>query len=112
MKAKEYYEKYHSEFTSSNVEDVKKAACGLMRDMFGELTELLKKRKARTASAIMGIVRELNDKYRAIVNLYETKDDIPFFDHEGFMKVCRDNIKGFSMLEDAVKAGKEIGVRL
>lgn len=43
----------------------------LWREMVDELNALLKQRKANTDKAFIGAVNEINDKYNAVVNMFE-----------------------------------------
>lgn len=90
MKAKEIYAKYRSAlFEVPNGREMKISQSGkvvhipktddeydevlqqLWRELVDELNALLKQRKANTDKAFLGAVNEINDKYNAIVNLFE-----------------------------------------
>ena len=72
MKAKEYYEKYgdkiYEEWAAGNESP---AVNELFREMFHEIYYTLKKRHAKTNTAVMAVIDEQNQKWNAIIRLYE-----------------------------------------
>ena len=90
MKAKEIYAKYrHALFEVTDGREMKISQSGkvvripktddeydevlqqLWRELVDELNALLKQRKANTDKAFLGAVNEINDKYNAVVNMFE-----------------------------------------
>lgn len=69
MKSGEYYEKYFKAETSLvNIEDKARA---MLRDFMQEFDEIKNKREVKTVDGIVGIVRELNEKWNAVANKVE-----------------------------------------
>lgn len=94
MKAKEYFEKYASRLMGDDVDvsdidltsaDGKDAAKRRIEDKIGEAANelfmefineskaLIDKRKCKSNSAVAGIIKELNDKWNAMIPLFEKK---------------------------------------
>lgn len=71
MKAKEYYAKYHDAKDTAAPGAIQTQ---MLYDFRQELDALQKQRKAKTFAAQNGITRELNDKWNAVVALFEAKD--------------------------------------
>lgn len=67
MKAKEYIEKYRSGIESFEYETRRTAAFDLIKEMSQEATELMAKRGVLRESAIVAVMKEMNDKWNAIV---------------------------------------------
>lgn len=82
MKAKEYYAKYHDQLISPDDQTSLEAISDLIYDFSMELKTMCEQRRAKTDDAARSIVRELNEKYNAIVALFEVKD--------GGSPICRD----------------------
>lgn len=71
MKAQEYYEKYFENV--ENFEEIAKNGGSMFQDMLNEFDEIKKQRKVKTFDGSVGIVRELNDKWNAVVGKVERK---------------------------------------
>lgn len=73
MKAKEYFEKYDALI----VEDVKnnstKNTTKLVIELSTEVETLYKARKGNSNSALVGCIREVNDKWNAIARMFSKK---------------------------------------
>lgn len=67
MKAQEYFDKYFSE-RPKTFKELEFNAIQMLREFRGEAEELQNKRKVTTDSGIVGIVRELNDKWNSVSN--------------------------------------------
>lgn len=65
MKAQEYFEKYFEN------------AKAMFRDMLKEFDEIKKVRKPTTMGGLVGIVRELNDKWNSVAGRVERKFSTP-----------------------------------
>ena len=71
MKAQEYYDKYFANAQSSD--EIKEGAAKMLRDMVNEYSEIAETRKAKTLDGVVGIVRELNDKWNSVETKVENK---------------------------------------
>ena len=71
MKASEYFEKYFANVKS--LEELCQNGKAMFKDMLDEFFEIEKKRKPKTKDAIVGIVRELNDKWNSVATKVEKK---------------------------------------
>lgn len=72
MKAQEYFDKYFAE-RPKTVEEFEFNARKMFREFMEEAEELQNKRKVTTDSGIVGIVRELNEKWNSVSNKIEKK---------------------------------------
>lgn len=90
MKAKEYFAKYDSLIMGSveNDEVLTKNISALMIELSAEVNVLAEQRKARTNSAIAGILRELNEKWNSICSSFEKK-------YDGFSPIKFDGFKNY-----------------
>lgn len=84
MKAKEYYTKYHDRMLSTDHDTSLQAISDLIGDLSREFKTIADSRNVRWNRAAYGILKELNDKYNAIVSLFETKDGFSPIRPNGF----------------------------
>lgn len=72
MKAKEYFKIYEDRILEDAVlNNSVEAAKDLLKDMWMELDDIVKKRNAKKIPAVIGAVKEQNQKWNAICNLFE-----------------------------------------
>lgn len=71
MKAQEYYEKYFE--NAQSADEIQKNAGEMFRDIIKEYSEISEKRKPKTTDGVVGIVRELNDKWNSVATKAEAK---------------------------------------
>ena len=72
-KAKESYDLYKDSLLSDNSETVKNAATSLITDLLQEEIEISEQRRAKHSQAQIAIIRETNQKWNAIVSLFENE---------------------------------------
>ena len=70
-KAKEYFDLYKDSMLSYDSEAVKTAVTSLMQDLLSEEVEISEQRHAKHSQAQISIIRETNQKWNAIVSLFE-----------------------------------------
>lgn len=75
MKAKEYYEKYFE--NAKTFEEIAENGKAMFRDMLKEFDGLKKTRNPKTVDGLVGIVRELNDKWNSVAAKVEQKFSTP-----------------------------------
>ena len=85
MKAKEYYAKYKEQILSADDKVSLRAVSNLVCDLSVEAKELLQKRHAQSNCAGVAVLREMNDKYNAICNLFEREYGATPIKPNGFM---------------------------
>lgn len=78
MKAKDYYKKI-VEANPQTADEFGAITGEIVSGLNKEAKELIISRKAQRNDAVRGIVRELNNKWNAIVNLYEKDHDFSPF---------------------------------
>lgn len=72
MKAKEYYEQIMSK-NPQTADEMANAIGDVVDGLNKEAKDIIKQRKVRRNDAVRAVVRELNDKWNAIVGLFEKK---------------------------------------
>ena len=75
MKAKEYFEKYFENVKS--FEEISENGKAMFKDMLKEFDEIKKTRNPKTSDGLVGIVRELNDKWNSVAAKVEQKFSTP-----------------------------------
>ena len=83
MKAIEYYSKYHDVLLDDN--DTAGVAA-MVGELIAETQSLLKQRRCRRPSAIVSVIKEHNQKFNAINNIFEQKDGASPLKHDGYIK--------------------------
>ena len=71
MKSQEYFEKYFE--NANTVEEINEGSKSMFRDFMKEFDEIKKQRNVKTDDGIIGVVRELNDKWNAVAGKLERK---------------------------------------
>ena len=77
MKAKDYYEKYKNSLESKNIEVKADTVRDISNDLLEEAKELVNLRKCYRDSAVMSVLKEMNDKMNAINNFINDNIKIP-----------------------------------
>lgn len=73
MKAKDYFTKYEQALVSSDAEECSSAIASMLNEMNSEVQNLLKARHVKTDAGTFPIFKEMNQKWNAIVRLFEKK---------------------------------------
>lgn len=73
MKAKDYFTKYEQALVSSDVEECSSAIANMLNEMNSEVQNLLKARHVKIDAGTFPIFKEMNQKWNAIVRLFEKK---------------------------------------
>lgn len=76
MKAKEYFDKYFGNVKSE--QEMIENAKSMYADFFKEFEAIKEKRKIKTMDGLVGIIRELNDKWNSIATKVEAKFSAQF----------------------------------
>lgn len=71
MKAKEYYIPIKDAIDSGKAEDIKTVVSDMILNMNDEVEELCEKRHVQFDRGIYPIIKEMNDKWNAVVRLVE-----------------------------------------
>lgn len=98
-KAIEYYEMYHEELYNPDLTWEERTDLGkkVFLDFCADSQELLKKRHMSTDSAVPALIGELNDKWNALVRIFEKK--------KGFSVLLKDGFKHFWEQDLKIKIG-------
>lgn len=75
MKAKEYFGRYFENVSS--FDEVSENGKAMFRDILKEFDEIKKMRNPKTSDGLIGIVRELNDKWNSVAAKVEQKFSTP-----------------------------------
>lgn len=73
MKAKDYFTKYESSIINSDDKGFVDAVSKMMIELNSEVKDLISARHIRTDSGTIAVFKEMNQKWNAIVRLFETK---------------------------------------
>lgn len=70
MKATEYFEKYFKNIDAQHPteKEILNSASLMMKEMMNEIDVLSKARKVSTGVGLVGIVKEINDKWNSVVS--------------------------------------------
>ncbi len=71
MRAKEYYQKYHDRIIAEAAGDDGKVLHELVVEMSEETKELIERRNIKDARALGAVIAEGNEKWNALVRLFE-----------------------------------------
>ena len=69
MKAKDYYKKYRDEIVSKDEKKSIEAISSMVLEMSKEARDTIKDRRVRSDSGAVAVIREMNQKYNAVVTL-------------------------------------------
>lgn len=84
MKAKEYYQKYHDGILSTSQNEQLAAIQQFLDELMKDFSALNKARGGRSVSAVAGAVSEINQKYNAVLALFEKNDGVKPMVDNGF----------------------------
>lgn len=74
MKAQEYFEKYFEKIeTIEDVESISDNTRSMLQEMAMEITEINTRRHGKTLTALVGVVREINEKWNSVAAKVERK---------------------------------------
>lgn len=85
MKAKDYYQKYHDGILSMDENTGNEAVASFLNDLIHEVGAMINTRRAGSPAAFAGIVKEINQKYLAVLGLFEKNDGLRQLVDNGFM---------------------------
>lgn len=92
MKAKEYLERYGKDCYDMFQKDKRRAysyEAIVVNDFIGELLQMVKDRHLITKIGYINAIRELNNKYKMFIKLFEEKYGISLFREWSFMQEMR-----------------------
>lgn len=100
MKAADYLEKYGAAMSNITKITQDDAVSKLFIEMSGEVATILKDRKVVKSGGVIAVLKEVNDKWNAIISLYEKKWRLPApIARNGFSKVWMSKLQGHLMPE-------------
>lgn len=77
MKAKEYFDKFGpdiwDEWKSDNPDCGSHITVTFYKDMYNEMVETIKTRRVQSDKALFSLIEEFNQKWNAVVNMFEKK---------------------------------------
>lgn len=92
MKAKQYFEKHQQEMTCGDEKRVQAAINQLVLELNDEAKDMLKARNVNTDRAALSILRELNDKYNAVIGLFEKHYGASPLMRDGYLNLWKNRI--------------------
>jgi len=99
MKAQEYYEQYKDGFLNKDEAIYLDAANKFLVELFKEADELRKIRHVKYDRGFLPILREQNEKYRAVVRLFVKKHGASPIKPEGFEEILAERFPGMNVVE-------------
>lgn len=84
MKAKELYQSHRDAILAADVKVSTQGISDLIHDLLVDLQALQTARKPRTNSALVGMISEINQKYNAVVSLFEKNEGFTPIKPDGF----------------------------
>lgn len=88
MKAKDYFAKYEEKILHGDTQQIYE----LFMEMAKEAKQIMSDRHCTSNAAAVGVVREMNDRWNAIVGMFEKK-------YDGLSPIKRDGYKNFWLNE-------------
>ena len=96
MKAKEYYEKHKAGLINVDKETALTATLGLIYELMNEVEAIVKARHVKYDRGFIPILREQNDKYKAIVRMFEKEYGASPIRTDGFELVLENRFPGIT----------------
>lgn len=98
MKAKDYFEKYESLIFTDIREESTTYTSKLVAELSKETTTLYKNRGGKSDSAMVGAIKEINQKWNAICTLFEKKHGMSPLIRNGFLEYWKHKIPELNSL--------------
>lgn len=98
MKAKEYFEKYESLILTDIREESTTYTTELVVELNKEVDTLYKDRNGKSNSALVGVLKEINQKWNAIGTLFEKKYGVSPLKRNGFLEYWKSQIPELDVL--------------
>lgn len=83
MRAIAYYRKYHGELIKRGIAG-DQAATDLLQEMITEGKDLILRQHIVTDRGILSVFEDLNQKWNAIVSIFEKRGEVPPIARDGF----------------------------
>lgn len=106
MKAQEYYVKYRDTLHSPDRDVGLKATSDFLMELNREVKHLLDARKCRNAASFIGVLKEVNQKYNAVMNRFERDFGAAPLVRDGFLEFWKREVPGL----DIALRGKTISL--
>lgn len=90
MKAADYYAKYKEGLIRPDGADGKSIA-EMLTEMKNESVEIMRQRKCARPSTVASVIREMNQKYNAVVRLAEKDAGYPPLVQNGFLIIFKEH---------------------
>ena len=98
MKAKEYFEKYEAGLTDGNEENGNTAIADFLTELVQEIETIKKVRHVQCDRGFLPILKEQNDKYKAVVRMFVKKYGASPIKPEGFEMILEKNFPGMDVV--------------
>lgn len=73
MKAKEYFDKYSKQIVEEDKRDEAATIRKMYMDFVSEMKSMIESRHVKTDNGVIGIIREQNQKWNSIVNMFQAE---------------------------------------
>ena len=97
MKAKEYFEKYEGDIIKEAMSGDAKGdgpSAKMLIEFTKEMKQIIEARHVRIDRGVIHVIREQNQKWNAVANLFEKKYGVSPIKRDGFYKVMQKEIGG------------------
>lgn len=85
MKVQDYYMKYKEYFEDAKDEsEINNIITEIVKEMNQELFEITNKRQIKTDRAVLAVVKEMNQKWNALIRIFEKEKIQCFMKVDGF----------------------------
>lgn len=108
MKAKEYYEKHKAGLVNADKETALTATLNLIHELMNEVETVVKARHVKYDKGFIPILREQNDKYKAIVRMFEKEYGVAPIRMDGFELVLENRVPGVVELMKGRSASRKV----
>lgn len=92
MKAAEYYGKYKDAIISRDEHKSMEAVCAMVHEMCMETKELTKTRGVKRDSGAVAIIKEINQKYNTVYNMFMKEFGASPIIRDGFLEYWKREI--------------------
>lgn len=92
MKARQYFEKHRQEMTCGDEKRVHESINQFILELNDEAKDMLKARNVNTDRAAVSVLRELNDKYNAVIGLFEKNYGASPLMRDGYLNLWKNSM--------------------
>lgn len=103
MKAQEYYAKYRDTLSSPDQDVSLKATSDFLMELNREVKPLVDARKCRNTASFIGVLKEVNQKYNAVMNRFEKERGAAPLVRDGFLEFWKREVPGLDVALNGIR---------